>query len=298
MSPTLEPGDRVLVLRHWPDKWLRKGNIVLVWPTYTSSMKLTLFEVKSYIKRIVGIGGEILTLSRDEEGETDQLRQYDRGNHQRQKVWHIPLGHIFVCGDNRVASCDSRAWGSLPPHCVLGVVLMKLPRKAYCLPPSQPLLSEEMLTCGLPTGSVAPPFVAQTLNEETVTLATYRGQAVIFIFIEPSSHYQTTILLCTNLALKAAEAGVMMIFVSNATAELTRLFVNEITMSLPILVAPGKSNPFLRDYNISGTPAYCFINQQGEIQSSEFLNTRQEGWRSLVEAWTGCEVSLSEDIFW
>lgn len=289
MSPTLEPGDRVLVIRHWPDKWLRRGNIVLVWPMYASSVKPTLFEVKSYIKRIVGIGEESFTLTLDKDGENDQFYQDDTEYHQRQEVWYIPQGHIFVCGDNRIASCDSRAWGSLPLHCVLGVVLMKLPQKAYCLPPSQPLLLEEMPTCGLPIGSIAPPFVAQTLNEESVTLATYTGQAVFFIFIGPSSYYRTTILLWTSLAPKATEAGVRMIFVSNASAERTRHFLDEINMSLPILVAPHKSTPFLRDYHIAGTPAYCFINQQGEVQSSGFLSTKGEGWRSLVGTWPGCE---------
>lgn len=286
MSPTLEPGDRVLVIRHWPGKWLRRGNIVLVWPIYASSVKPTLFEVKSYIKRILSVGEERFTLTLDKNGENDQD---DTDYHQRQEVWHIPQRHIFVCGDNRIASCDSRAWGPLPLHCVLGVVLMKLPQKAYCLPPSQPLPLEEMPTCGLPVGSLAPPFVAQTLNEEIVTLATYTGQAVIFIFIGPSSYYLTAILLWISLAPKAAEAGVRIIFVSNASTERTRHFLNENNMSLPILVAPHKSTPFLRDYLIAGTPAYCFINQQGEVQSSGFLNTREEGWRSLVGAWLGCE---------
>jgi peroxiredoxin len=164
---------------------------------------------------------------------------------------------------------------------------MKLPRKA-------PQLSEETLTYGLPAGSVAPPFVAQTLQEEMVTLATYSGKAVVFIIVGVSSFYRTAVLSCIHLASRAAEAGVMMVFVSVATAERTRLFVNEVHVRMPLLVVPDQGHSFLRDYNISGTPAYCFIDQYDVIQATGFLDVGEEGWRSLVETWTG-EVSSAED---
>ncbi len=288
MSPTLEPGDRVLVVRDWPDRWLRRGNIVLVWLSHTPSDRLTLAEIKPHIKRAVGIGGDTFTLPLDEDGENDQN---ERGTHQSQKTWHVPHGHIFVCGDNRPASLDSRIWGPLPLHSVLGVVLMKLPRRAYTVPPSQSVLPEEIPACGLSVGDTAPPFVAQTLSKETVTLATYSGQAVVFIFVKPSSLYEATVLRCTAIAPIAAKADVSMVFVGDAEAELMHSFVQKLDIHLPILAAPHKNNPFLHDYNISGTPAYCFINQQGRIRSSGFLNIGRDGWSSLVASWTEGKAS-------
>lgn len=285
MSPALEPGDRVLVGRHWLVKWVRRGHIVLVWPTLPPSGRLTLTGVIPHIKRVVGIGGDTLIFPLQDEGEQDQPYQNEQASPHCQKTWHIPPDHIFVCGDNRPASLDSRIWGPLPLHCVLGVALMKLPRRAYPLPPSHSLFPEKIPACGLPIGQAAPPFVAQTLSQENVALATYSGQGVVFIFIEPSSHYEATVLRCTALAPKAAKAGVLMVFVFDAEAEPTRAFVKQLSIQLPILIAPHKSNPFLRDYHISGMPAYCVINQQGQVQASGFLNIERDGWRSLVASW-------------
>src|SRR4051794_11342765 len=63
MAPTLEAGDRVLMIRHWPTGWLRKGQIVLIEPRCGVATVPTLFAVMPYNKRIVALGGETLTVS-------------------------------------------------------------------------------------------------------------------------------------------------------------------------------------------------------------------------------------------
>jgi len=296
MTPTLEPGDRVLVVRPWPTKWLRKGYIVLVWPWRSSSAEPTLFEVKPYIKRIVGLGGEALTASLTEEAKTDHSHEHHTDSHQSQQTWHIPQGHIFVRGDNQQSSLDSLAWGPIPLYSVLGVVLLKLPRKALSPPPSVSLPETFVPIIGLPAGQDAPPFVAQTLHGETVTHATYSGRAVMYLFISPSNHCRRVIPMYAALAPKAAEAGVTLVFVSSTGIQATRPFVDELRISVSVLVAPRASNPFLRDYNISVTPAYCFVNEQGKIQSAGDPTMRGGEWKTLAESWVRHEISVPNDL--
>ena len=160
MAPTLEAGDRVLMIRHWPTRWLRKGQIVLIEPRCGAATGPTLFAVIPYIKRIVALGGETLTVSHSDIAVRDYSFNHMINYEQSQQVWHIPAGYLFVQGDSS-QSVDSRIWGPLPLQSVLGVMLMKLPHKGSS-PPTQ-----QMLAIGLSVKQVAPPFTAQTLSGET-----------------------------------------------------------------------------------------------------------------------------------
>lgn len=298
MAPTLQPGDRILAVRHWPAASLRKGQIVLVWSSRTASTGPTLFEARPYIKRIVALGEETLTMSSADGVEPGHPQPDDTTGQQRQQIWHIPKGHIFVRGDNRQNSLDSLIWGPISIENVLGVFLMKLPRKSSSPPLSEPLPFHEIPPIGLPAGQDAPPFTAQTLNGETVTLTTYSGRAVVFLFFAPSHHCRQALSTCAILAPKAKAAGVNIVCVSSTGLEPTRPFVKELHLSLPVLVAPRALDPFLLDYNIAGTPAYCFINEQGKVRSAGSLSSliRSE-LKELAASWVRQKMIVPDELY-
>lgn len=282
MVPTLEAGDRVLMIRHWPARWLRKGQIVLIEAGRGATAGPTLFAVKPYIKRIVALGGEMLTISHT------SIAAHNYSNNkinyeQSQQVWQIPTGHLFVQGDSP-QSVDSRTWGPLPLQSVLGVALMKLPHKASVYPPQQmPFIS-------LSVKQAAPPFAAQTLTGQTVTLVNFSGRATLFLFLTPRA-----ILTYAAQAAQLTAAGVALVVVSAAVPEVTRAWIGQLPSSIPILVAPRTSNPFLDDYHIFGTPAFCFVNEHSEVEAAGLIGPNMEAWKTQIGSLIGQQLTVTED---
>ena len=129
MSPSLEHGDRVLVWRNFPTRWLHKGQIAVVWPyAHLRGNGTEPFGVQQpFIKRIVGLPDETITTSINELGE--MIRDHHRADYDErgQRTWHVPAGHVFVQGDRHGAVVDSRIWGPIPIEGVLGVMILQLP---------------------------------------------------------------------------------------------------------------------------------------------------------------------------
>jgi signal peptidase I len=88
-----------------------------------------------FIKRLVGLPGEVVSMRRgvvyidgdrlSEPYVSPDLRGDESG------TWHVPAGRYFVLGDNRIHSCDSRTWGTVPRDDLIG------PAKLTYWPPSR-----------------------------------------------------------------------------------------------------------------------------------------------------------------
>lgn len=121
----------------------------------------------------------------------------------------------------------------------------------------------------LKVGQPAPDFTAQTLNGETVTLATYAWRPVAFVFVSPDCKpCREELPRLEGLRPKAEQSGVELVLVSDADEDRTQLLADEAKVTLPILVAPRGSNSFFRDYRVNGTPSYCLIDARGKVRSA------------------------------
>jgi signal peptidase I len=110
MYPTFKDDERVIVMRYWPKRWLRKGQVVIVDNLPTMSGVLTKFAssilpdfeneshqpiifTKPLIKRLIGLPEDTVAVS----GTQPILRTEclpplnDMGNY----IWHIPLTIAF-----------------------------------------------------------------------------------------------------------------------------------------------------------------------------------------------------------
>ncbi len=118
MQPTLADGDMVLLRTY--GYTLRRGDIVV--------FQCDALE-KNLIKRVIGLSGDTIELF-----GTDVYRNgkrldesysvpdcYNMGD--APQVYHIGEGHVFVLGDNRPISCDSRydAVGQVDTDDIVGV---------------------------------------------------------------------------------------------------------------------------------------------------------------------------------
>ena len=123
MEPTLRGGDRVLV-----DGWSvrltgwHRGDVVVLEPPDGSGTASML------VKRIVGVGGDTVAI-RDGVLVVDGVRvdeayaDPDRIDSVYFGPVRVPAGHVFLLGDNRLESVDSRDFGTVPASELSGRVV-------------------------------------------------------------------------------------------------------------------------------------------------------------------------------
>jgi signal peptidase I len=81
----------------------------------------------TFIKRLIGLPGDRIVerngrLSIDgRELSEPYVSPLFRGD--QDGTWTVPAGHYFFMGDDRIHSCDSRMWGSVPRSSLIGPVL-------------------------------------------------------------------------------------------------------------------------------------------------------------------------------
>lgn len=271
MAPTLEAGDRVLVLRKFLVLRLRKGQIVILTLPHETERNSKSLRPIFYIKRIVALEGETF------EDEHIGVNRWtiDTGSDQRQHTWHIPPDFLFVCGDNQNGSIDSRTWGPLPAKSVQGIVLFKLARKA-------PASHITPIQRGLPSGQPAPVFSAPSLSGETLTLHHYRGQKVLLLFIAAHKVCRTHLPLYLGQLTDAVATELTIVCVSADELKRTRAFSEELHLTVPVLVAPREQNAFLDDYHVQGTPAYCLLDGQGTVLAAGSPGEHDRSWQKLL----------------
>lgn len=140
MVPTLQVGDRILVNKlsyHLHD--VDRGNIVVFSTPPNEDCGGT--PVSDLVKRVIGLPGESISLSGGSVyingrllpepflpagARTDTYPGPSNATYSLQHPYRIPQGDVYVMGDNRSRSCDSRFWGPIPESTIVGKVDMRI----------------------------------------------------------------------------------------------------------------------------------------------------------------------------
>lgn len=154
MVPTLNVGDNILVTRYsygvklpgtdifiWPQKVPERGDVIV--------FQYPVQPDVPYVKRVIGLPGDVINyknkqliingipLATTDEPLTEkgnvvsfEERIKDRlytihnytDSEDRNNEWIVPPDHLFVLGDNRDGSLDSRHWGYVSYRFLIGKV--------------------------------------------------------------------------------------------------------------------------------------------------------------------------------
>jgi signal peptidase I len=128
MSPTFETGEYLIVdqLSYHLDTPHRGDVVIFKYPNDPS---------KYFIKRIIGLPGEVVTLANGVTTIINPATQSELVLDEEYLVTDKTDDHLsitlssteyFVMGDNRGASSDSRVWGPVPSKNIVGKALLRL----------------------------------------------------------------------------------------------------------------------------------------------------------------------------
>jgi signal peptidase I len=119
--------DRVLACRFCYDLFSPKRGDIVVFKTPPKA-KLECGEGGTFVKRLIGLPGETW---KETDGDVfingkkldEPWIKPGRRDLETYPAIRIPAGQYFMMGDNRAASCDSRKWGTVPRHDLIGKVI-------------------------------------------------------------------------------------------------------------------------------------------------------------------------------
>jgi signal peptidase I len=115
MAPTLQHGERILI---------EKASYHLMLPARGDIVVLTLpGQSDPLIKRVVGVPGDVVAVRNGRvylDGQPLTEAYLDQSTPGNLPAQIVPEGHVFVLGDNRGASNDSRIFGMVPTKDLLG----------------------------------------------------------------------------------------------------------------------------------------------------------------------------------
>ena len=126
MEPTLEQNDRVLVSKlDYRFGVPQRGDIVVFNPPVPDA-------TIPYVKRVIAVGGETVDLRNGNvfvNGQQVNIPQaHGTSLPQAPQIVYpftVPQGQIFVMGDNRTFSSDSRTFGPVPVASIIGKVILR-----------------------------------------------------------------------------------------------------------------------------------------------------------------------------
>ncbi len=149
----------------------------------------------------------------------------------------------------------------------------------------------------LKPGEVAPPFKAETLGGEQVSLDTYlkKKSHLLLVAIAPTcAPCKEKLPSLEALQPQASLSGVEFLLVSLGGRPETQEFVDTLHPSISTIVAPRETNSFIMDYKVRGTPTFYLINKAHKVEASGSLS--DGSFEKISRSWGDFEERMDRVI--
>ncbi len=128
MEPTLHSGDRLVISKiSYKLENIKRGDIVVLHSPKNPDVE--------YIKRVIGLPGDTILIKDNyvylngfllqESYVSAQTNLWEFGFTKEGALYTVPENYIFVMGDNRPRSSDSREFGSIPVSSIVGKAVFR-----------------------------------------------------------------------------------------------------------------------------------------------------------------------------
>ena len=119
MSPTYNPGDKLIVLKHYPIQFVKYGDIVI--SDFRKVPGLRHPHIPLTIKRVIGLPNSSLDISLID--HNDLVINVDVHPAKAEHQITIPANHYFLGADSDRSTLK---WGPIPSEALFGLVIFKL----------------------------------------------------------------------------------------------------------------------------------------------------------------------------
>lgn len=143
MEPTLNDSQRIYAwkIRHTLDQLPNYENVVII-DSRVERERTLMDDLKEhpmirilsgakedeifYVKRVIGLPGDVIEIKagnvyRNQEKLDEPYIKEQMADNGVDQIWEVPEDHIFVLGDNRNHSSDSRVFGPVPKDHIMGI---------------------------------------------------------------------------------------------------------------------------------------------------------------------------------
>ena len=138
----------------------------------------------------------------------------------------------------------------------------------------------------LTIGEKAPDFSAISIDGIEMTLLDFIGKETVFIFMKLSCTPCIERISEIEAVRKDAEnANVNLVYVCDGEGDKSStdaIFEGIDLQKATILLIDKKNNSMMKDYKVPATPFFCYLDKNGIVEDTWFLDQR---WENIVKNW-------------